>query len=179
MPVGYISINHSISFKMDLGNILLWSIITLLCVVPFIVLSNIAKKKKQQDLKALLDFAANHHFTITQYDLWFKSAIGLDEAKQAIVFVSNLRGTPVEQWVMLEDIQKCQINETSRMVGGQDQSSKVVDKFELVFSSSKGNTAFEFFNVNSGNLTPTIEYQLAEKWSKMANERIAALVQAK
>ena len=164
---------------MDLGNILLWSIIALLCVVPFIVLSNIAKKKKQQDLKALLDFAANNHFSITQHDLWFKSAIGLDETKQAIVFVSSLRGAPVAQWVLLEEVQKCQINETSRMVGGPDQSSKVIDKFELVFTSNKGNTSFEFFNVISGNLTPTIEYQLAEKWCKIANERIASKAQTK
>lgn len=164
---------------MDLGNILLWSVIILLCVVPFIVLGNMAKKKKQQDLKALLDFAVSNHFSISQYDLWFKSAIGLDETKQAIVFVSNLRGTPVAQWVLLEDAQKCQINETSRMVGGQDQSSKVIDKLELVFSGKQGNTSFEFFNVNSGNLTPTIEYQMAEKWSAIANERIASKAQAK
>lgn len=164
---------------MDLGNILMWSIITLLCVVPFIVLSNNAKKKKQQDLKALLDFATSNDFSITQHDLWFKSAIGLDENKQAIVFVSSLHGAPVARWVLLEEVQKCQINETSRMVGGQDLSSKVIDKFELVFTSNKGNTSFEFFNVNSGNLTPTIEYQLAEKWSKIANERIASKAHAK
>jgi hypothetical protein len=167
---------------MDLGNILLWSVVTLICVVPFILLSRMAKKDKEKDLQALLDFAAKNHFSITQHDLWFKSAIGLDEAKQAIVFISRLHGTPLAQWILLEDIQNCRVVEANRTVNVADSTSKVVDKIELVFTprnSNNANVVLEFFNVNSGNLTPSFEFELAEKWSKIANEGVASLVQSK
>lgn len=156
---------------MDLGNVLLWTVITLLCVVPFIVLARNSKKNKQQSLQALQEFAAQHHASLNQQDHWFKSAIGLDENQGLLFFISELHGTQQKQWINLSEIQKCTVSDSSRMVGEQ----KVVDRIELLFSSGSNpkSVVLEFFNVNSGNLTPTIEFQLAEKWSKIANAHLS------
>lgn len=157
---------------MDLGNVLLWTVITLLCVVPFIVLARNAKKNKQQSLQALQEFAAQHNASIDQQDHWFKSAIGIDEKQGLLFFISELRGTQVKQWVPLAEVQQCSVQDSSRTIDGQ----KVVDRIELMLSSrnsSQNTVALEVFNVNSGNLTPTIEFQLADKWSKIVNAHLA------
>lgn len=86
-------------------------------------------------------------------------------------FISELHGTQQKQWINLSEIQKCTVSDSSRMVDDQN----VVDRIELLFSSGSNpkSVVLEFFNVSSGNLTPTIEFQLAEKWSKIANAHLA------
>lgn len=167
---------------MDLGNVLLWSVIAVICTAPFILMSRSAKKKKQASLKALRDFAAQHHASIDQEDHWLKFAIGVDEKQGSIFFLSELYGPQTTQWVKLSDIQKCRIEEKSRVVGVQGADHKVVDKLELVFSprnKDQNTVVFELFNVESGNVTLTTEYQLADKWSKIANAYIEALATSK
>lgn len=156
---------------MDLGNVLMWSVIAVICIVPFVIMSRNAQKEKQKSRQALQDFAAEHNASIDQEDHWMKIAIGLDEKQGLLFFLSELHGTQDKQWVNLSEIQKCTVSDSSRMVSGQ----KVVDKIELLFSirGNQNSVALEFFNVSSGNLTPTIEFQLAEKWSKIANAHLA------
>lgn len=156
---------------MDLGSVLLWTVITLLCVVPFIALARNSKKNKQQSFQALQEFAAQHKASIDQQDHWFKSTIGLDEKQGLLFFISELHGTQQKQWINLSEIQKCIVSGSNRIVGDQ----KVIDSIELHFSSGSNpkSVVLEFFNVNSGNLTPTIEFQLAEKWSKIANAHLS------
>lgn len=153
---------------MDLSNVLLWTVITLLCIVPFILLARNSKKNKQQFLKVLQEFAVQHHASIDQQDHWFKTAIGLDEKQGLLYFVRERQGTWSKQWVKLAEVQKCTIQDSSRLVDGQ----KVVDRIELLLNTLNGSVTLEFFNVNSGSLTPTIEFQLAEKWSKIVNAHL-------
>lgn len=155
---------------MDLGNVLMWSVIAVICIVPFVIMSRNAQKEKQKSRQALRDFAAEHNASIDQEDHWMKLAIGLDEKQGLLFFLSELHGPLNKQWIKLSEINKCTVGGNSRMVSGQ----KVVDSIELLFSfrSNQSSIALEFFNVNSGNLTPSIEFQLAEKWSKIADAHL-------
>lgn len=156
---------------MDLGNVLLWTVITLLCVGPFIVLARTSKKNKQQSSQALQAFAAQHNASVDQQDYWFKSAIGIDEKNGLLFFISELHGPQIKQCISLADVQKCSVQDSIRMIDGQ----KVVDRIELLLSARNGNQSsvvLDFFNVTSGNLTPTIEFQMAEKWSKIVNAHL-------
>ena len=165
---------------MDLGVTLTGVIIVLLCIIPFVIMSQNSKRKKQKKLQNLFDFAAKNQGNITQYDLWHKSSIGLDETNNTIFFVRTLQDKAITQVVKLEDIQKCQLINTSRALNDQDGHLKVIDKLELAFTPRDKQQAvivLEFFKVDSDSLTLTGELQLAEKWTNLANAQLNALVQ--
>lgn len=166
---------------MDLGVTLTGVIIVLLCIIPFVVMSQNSKRKKQQKLQDLFDFAAKNEGNITQHDLWHKSSIGLDETNNTIFFIRTLQDKAITQVVKLEDMQKCQLINTGRTLNDQDNGQvKVIDKLELAFTPRDKQQAaivLEFFKVDSDSLTLTGELQLAEKWTNLANVHINALVQ--
>ena len=164
---------------MDLGVTLTGVIIVLLCIIPFVVMSQNSKRKKQQKLQNLFDFAAKNEGNITQHDLWHKSSIGLDETKNTIFFIRILQDKEITQVVKLGDMQKCQLINTGRTLNEQESPIKVIDKLELAFTpkdKQQASIVLEFFKVDSDSLTLTGELQLAEKWANLANVHINALV---
>ncbi|MBK9489384.1 MAG: hypothetical protein IPO07_11795 [Haliscomenobacter sp.] len=164
---------------MDLGVTLTGVIIVLLCIIPFVVMSQNSKRKKQQKLQNLFDFAAKNEGNITQHDLWHKSSIGLDETNNTIFFIRTLQDKEITQVVKLGDMQKCQLINTGRTLNEQESPIKVIDKLELAFTprdKQQASIVLEFFKVDSDSLTLTGELQLAEKWTNLANVHINALV---
>ncbi|AEE53159.1 hypothetical protein [Haliscomenobacter hydrossis] len=164
---------------MDLGVTLTGVIIVLLCIIPFVVMSQNSKRKKQKKLQNLFDFAAKNQGNITQHDFWHKSSIGLDETNNTLFFIRTLQDKEITQVVKLEDMQKCQLINTNRIINDQDSQVKVIDKLELSFTPRDKQQAaivLEFFKVESDSLTLTGELQLAEKWTNLANAQINALV---
>ena len=164
---------------MDLGVTLTGVIIVLLCIIPFVVMSQNSKRKKQQKLQNLFDFAAKNEGNITQHDLWHKSSIGLDETNNTIFFIRILQDKEITQVVKLGDMQKCQLINTGRTLNEQESPIKVIDKLELAFTprdKQQTTIVLEFFKVDSDSLTLTGELQLAEKWANLANVHINALV---
>ena len=164
---------------MDLGVTLTGVIIVLLCIIPFVVMSQNSKRKKQQKLQNLFDFAAKNEGNITQHDLWHKSSIGLDETNKTIFFIRILQDKAITQVVKLGDMQKCQLINTGRTLNEQESPIKVIDKLELAFTprdKQQATIVLEFFKVDSDSLTLTGELQLAEKWANLTNVHINALV---
>ena len=165
---------------MDLGVTLTGVIIVLLCIIPFVVMYQFSKNRKQKKLQNLFDFAAKNEGNITQYDFWHKSSIGLDETNNTIFFIRTLRDKEITQAVKLEDMQKCQLINTSRTLNDQDSQIKLIDKLELAFTprdKQQDMIVLEFFKVDPDSLTLTGELQLAEKWTNLANAQINALMQ--
>jgi hypothetical protein len=162
---------------MDFGLIIIAIIIIAICIVPFIIMARNNKKKEQQILQALSDLAGKYKYTISQYDLWNHAAIGTDEGMNMIFFTKKNKIMESIQQVVLEDVQRCRIINSSRSVGNKGGHSNVIDKLDLAFTyqdRTKAETIFNIFDVDGDSLTVTKELYMAEKWNRLINEKINA-----
>lgn len=174
---------------MDTHTIIIVLIITVFCSAIFLLSSRSKKKNESQFLEALFGLAGKNKCKISKYERWNNSIIGIDETSSSIFAVRKLNDTEITEQIDLADIQKCRVNETSRIVNIASRTAvidgsntKAVDKIELEFyrwDKNKPGTLVEFYNVNYDSLNLGKELQIAEKWCKTVNDRIDLLAQKK
>jgi len=101
-------------------------------------------------------------------------AIGLDDDANFVFFFRKIKDQEIGKHINLSEFQSCKLINVSRTIDSKEQSSKVVDKVELVFitgAKNSSNAAFEFYNSeDSAQLNG--ELQFAEKWQIIINEQL-------
>lgn len=160
---------------MDQGTALVGLIIILLCAIPFVLMGLASRNKKKKILNGLMETAVRNHCNISRFELKNNFAIGIDDEAAMAFFKRNSKDSDVSQEVNLSEVQRCRVYNSTRTTGSKG-AANVVDRLELLFAfqdKTKGDASFEIFNTNHGSLTLTGELQLAEKWAKIFNEKIA------
>ncbi len=159
---------------MDSGTLIIGAIVIAICILPFILIGNSIKKRKNKLLHSLSGLAAQKESKITQYDLGSDLVIGLDENTDFLFFFKRLKEKEISEQVYLKDMQNCRFINTSRTVRNKNESYQVTDKLELCISPKAKNRPdiiLEFYNSDE-NLQLGGELQLAEKWAKIVNDKI-------
>ncbi len=141
---------------MDLGTTITVLVILLIGVIPFALMNRSNKKREREFLEALNKLAEENSSKISSHDIWSNSAIGMDEITNMLFFTIKAKGSQTVEQINIADIQKCKLINTSRNFSNNGVNSKIIDKLALVFT---------YFD----------KLQLAEKWSKMVNEKIVIL----
>jgi len=166
---------------MDFGTI--FTIIFLISCVLAIMLVNRNKKKKRDQFKqTLFELADKGNCKISESDLWNNTLIGIDKAAHQLFFIRANADNKATKEISLLEIQKCRVNNSSRMVTNGGSTHNVMDKIELVLSSrdpKQPETILEFYNTNRDNLFLNGELPLSEKWAGIVNENIAGIAQKK
>ncbi len=157
----------------------------LFCIILFVINNRNKRKKEKQFLQPLNRLAEKDNCKISQYDIWNNSVIGIDNLTNQVFFIKNAFEDEASQTIQLNEILKCRVNEVgrtmtlaSRTVGIKGNVIKAFDKVELVFinrDKNKPELIAEFYNKETGNLNLTGELQMAEKWCKIINDKIASL----
>lgn len=160
-------------------------IFILFCIILFVITNRNKRKKEKQFLLPLRRLAEKDNCEISQYDIWNNSIIGIDNLTNHVFFIKNIFNDETSLSIKLNEILKCRVNEVgqtitlaSRTVGIKGNVIKTFDKVELVFinrDKNKPDLVAEFYNKETGNLNLTGELQIAEKWCKIANDRITSI----
>ena len=156
------------------------SIVTLIMLailtLALIIISRVTQhKKKNKIIKELFDFAKENNCTITDYDYWSNTKIGIDKVTGMLFFIRAIKEKKDSMVVNLKDVLKCETSKAVRTISNGKDKQSVIDKLGLVFiSKNKNNTNhyLEFYNTESDNLGLNGELQLLEKWSDLANALI-------
>lgn len=159
---------------MDLGSTIVGAIIIIICIVPFILMSQSIKKRKRQMLQSLTKIATQHYCQITQYEFCGDFIIGIDKIKNFVFFYKKLKDKEVEQFIDLDNIQNCKVINLNRTITNKDGNHKVIDKLALDFipiSKDKTEITLEFFN-SDVSIQFSGELQSIEKWSKLINDQL-------
>ena len=164
-------------------------IFILFCIILFVLINRKKRKKEKQFLQPLNRLAEKDNCKISQYDIWNNSIIGIDNLTNQVFIIKNIFDDETFQNIKLTEILKCRVNEVGRTVslasrtpGIKGNVIKAFDKVELVFinhDKNKPDLIIEFYNKETGNLNLTGELQMAQKWCKIANDKIAALTERK
>ena len=150
----------------------------LICIILFVIINSNKKKKAKQYLLPLNELAENKNCTISRYDIWSDSVIGIDETQNIVFAIRKTKEKESSIEVNLAEIFRCRVAEVSRTSGPKEGSIKAFDRIDLVFSNkdkSKADVVVEFYNANTDRLTLSGELQLAEKWCTLINNKVASL----
>lgn len=163
---------------MDFGTSVIGMIFLLFCVIIFVILSRSNRKREKEVLQTLKRLAADNKCTITQYDTWNNSGIGIDKKTNIIFSTRNINNHSNSLQVMLPEMKKCKVvrsNTRGRHEGG---NFNAIEKIELVFTSldsSKPETIVVFYSADIDGPSLNGEIQVIEKWRKIANDQLSAL----
>ena len=163
---------------MDSSTTITVGIFILICIILFVIINSNKKKRAKQYLLPLNELAENKDCTISLYDIWSDSVIGIDETKNIVFTIRKTKEKETNLAVNLAEIFRCRVAEVSRTSGPKEGNIKAFDRIDLVFASkdkSKADVVVEFYNANTDRLTLTGELQLAEKWCKIVNDKITSI----
>jgi hypothetical protein len=163
---------------MELSTIIVGLIIIVVCAIPFVWM-NLHNKGKHKEFRNLFnELASIHGSAVIQYDAWKQAAIGIDAKGDRIYFVRKKTDGDTHIEIELADIQKCCDSVATRSVSAQSLSTSVTDRVILSFvPKAKGNQEImlEFYNVEFDSLMLRNEARMADKWSRIVNDKIALI----
>lgn len=154
----------------------------LLCIILIVLINRNKRKREQYFLLPLYGLAEKENCKVSRYDIWNNSIIGIDETTNFIFAIKKINGSETAQIINLAQMLRCRVVEISRTSGPKEGNIKVFDRIDLAFThvdKNKPESMVEFYNANADRLTLTGELQKAEKWCKIANDRITALAAIK
>ena len=166
----------------DTGTILTAVFFLLLCSVPFILLNISTRKREKQNLLLLKREAGKNNFTVSKFNSWGTTSIGIDEAANVVFFAKKTADGETGLQMAIAEAEKCRVANIKRTQSNEDGNYTLTEKLELVFEpkdKKKTETAFPFFNMAYDGAMLTGELQQAEKWCNIINEKITAIAQKK
>jgi hypothetical protein len=162
---------------MNFNFILGWSIAALI-IVSLIVITRLKNKSRdQKKLKPLLEYAAGYNSVITQYDIWDKTLIGLDNNMiKRLFFIRKIPDREIRETIILSEVSECRMYKTNRKVKYKSGFTEVIDRIDVILYlyNHRQEVCLEFFNTDYDNLTLTGELQIAQKWTEIIKNIINA-----
>lgn len=156
---------------MDTGSTIIGVVITVLCLLPFMLMS-VNRKRKEKQLLNLFDQASKkQNCTITKHEHCGDFVIGIDENKKGLFFLNYLKTNTDVYFVDLTKIQLCKVVTISRIHKADDIVHQITDRLELKltpFDKNSPEIKLEFFNSET-NVQMYGELQAIEKWNTLVN----------
>jgi hypothetical protein len=163
---------------MDLS-IALIAIVTIAAfVVPILLVSRAKKLRDKRFLQLLIEMARKTNNTISEYENFNNTAIGIDKNAFRLFFTRKTNAGDGAQLIDLKEVLRCRVVNTSNSVSRKENSYTVIEKIQLAFTyrdKNKPDTTMEFYNNDHDSLTISGELQIAEKWARIINENIAKI----
>lgn len=135
-----------------------------ICAMPFVVTSR-SRKSKEKKMKASLNDVANkHNCTISEHEIFGHYAIGVDQEKKFVFFISKSGEDLNQQYVDLSTIKTCEIANIGKSYARKE---KITERLLLNLFPKNNNepdTVFEFYDVEV-NFQLSGEFQSIQKWN--------------
>jgi hypothetical protein len=159
---------------MDSESTILGLAILLTCITPILILKIRSNLKKRKFTGLLYELAKKHNTTISQYDHWNASAIGLNKNGTQAFSISIYKDEEKQHELTLSSFTKCIVVNNNAGAAYKEGSFKVTNGIDLKLLSKNGQDALiNFYNIENDDPLLTDELELAEKWCKIINECIA------
>lgn len=158
---------------MDLGSVIVGTIILAFCIVPFVIMHYNSVKKENKMLQSLNEIAQQHNCKISQHEFCGDFVIGLDENINFVFFFKQKKEEAISRFVDLSEIQYCKAVKSTRTIQSKDGNISIPDRVELSYipaNKGKAETRFELYDEE--NMQISGELQLVDKWSKQINDRL-------
>lgn len=160
---------------MDWGTAIIGLITVFICIVPFVIMHYNRLKKENKMFQALIEIAKQNNGNISQHEFCGDFVLGIDDFNAFVFYFKQKREDAVSEFVDLSDIQTCQVVKKIRNIKNDIANLSIIERVELCFTSknmNKEETKFELYDEEI-NMQLSGELQLADKWVKIINDRLA------
>jgi hypothetical protein len=168
--------------NIDQGTILTAIFFLLLFSIPFILLNISHRKKVKQNLQVLNLEAEKFNLSVTKFNTWGNTSIGIDEAANVVFFTKKTTDGKTARQAALADTEKCRIANIKRTSYDGAEHYSITERLDLVLEArdkTKSETSFPFYDIEYDGGMLTGELQQAEKWCSIINDKIATIAQKK
>ncbi len=145
-----------------------------LFALPFVLDRRNRAGKKKRALLSLQQLALQHQCRIDQHELCGTVALGLDKGKNAIFYIREEKDGQSSKFAHLADIRSCNLVNALRSTKQGGAAIASTDRVQLNLlpkDASKAELYLEIFDAGSG-LQLNGELQVAERWSKLIQDRL-------
>ena len=159
---------------MNIGNLTIGIILAIICILPFVILSQQRKNKKKNRLKNLSIVASNQNCKINQHEFCGDYLIGIDNEKGVLFFNKQFKEKNEESSVQLSEFKECKI--LTRYQDIKDQSFKEVEQLSLSFIplvKGKSEVKLLFFDAEI-NMMLSGELDSIKKWQDILTKQMTA-----
>jgi hypothetical protein len=142
-----------------------------LCIILYALLKKNATGVAPT-LQTLINFAERNGSEITEHDNQDNLAIGLSLKDSKVYFLKLIEGQKVIHHVSTQEVRKPRLD--MKMRKSRNNGEEAVETIALVFQhkdSSKPPVKFEFYNLENDTLSVYGEFELAQKWLKILQEK--------
>jgi hypothetical protein len=164
---------------MKSGMVIMIGMIVLIFVVPSIWMYVRNLKNEKLFKNKLFNLASDSSCSISEFNFWKNSAIGIDKNRHRIFYVRDIKSEEFKKEIDLSAIQKCRILNASRSINSKNGNYTAIDRLELIFTfrdKNKPEVGLEFYNTTHDSLSLAGEVQLVEKWSGIVEKELAHII---
>lgn len=149
---------------MDSGTTIIGVIVTLLCILPFIIYSRNSAKKRKANFQAMIDLAHSKNYIITKKDDWKQHVIGIDELAKILFFSNDPTNPDSYKMIDLKEVQDCNLI--------KDNSNDVLKRLALEMEySDQSIVSLEFYNADK-SMGVINEFELVMKWYDIVSDNL-------
>jgi len=158
---------------MDSNSLIIGLILLAMCILPLYFFNLSRKRKQHRIMESLNNIAGSHNCRISHFDVCGELVIGWDEERKFVFYHRKSNDITSELYMDLAAVKGCKVIHSTRTVKLKDGNQKITERVELNFSqlNNGDEVKWEFFN-EEFNTQLNGELQLAEKWSKMINNKL-------
>ena len=162
---------------MDWGTAIIGIVTMALCTLPFVIDYRNRNKREKLLLLSLKNTAQQQNCQISQYESCGDFSIGLDEHKNFVFFIKQMKESAISQYADLSEFHACQAAKKTRTLKKKEGNVSITERVELCFipkNKNKRETRFELYDEEK-NKQPSGEVPFVDKWSNQINARLKTI----
>ena len=143
-------------------------LISLLGILPFILFTYLGRKASIKSKRIIKDLLKKEDFNCNQKELWNNNFIGIDEAKNTLLFIKLTTPQNQIERINLNEVKSCLINKTTRDYKRDKKIEYELQtlNLELTFISDKTKLTLNFYEITD-MFSEDFEMKRAENWQKL------------
>ncbi|MEZ4792189.1 MAG: hypothetical protein R2783_01545 [Gelidibacter sp.] len=158
---------------MKISEYVVTGIITILGVTPFIWFTYIGKKASGKSKSVIKDLLKEESLDFHQKEFWNHNFIGIDEAKNSLLFIKIKSPENEIAKIDLNDVKSCKIQKSTRDYKRDKRMESELQTLDLqlVFESKRPTVDFNFYDIED-HLSEDFEMKRAEKWQQLILQNV-------
>lgn len=118
---------------METGNVILGVILITISILPFYLMHRHKAGKRKKVLASLKNLAETKNCSLADFEYCGDIMIGIDVSNTRVFFIRKTKSGMQEFIIDLTQMKTCKVNNTSRSVGSDASSVRVIEMLELSF----------------------------------------------
>lgn len=160
---------------MDTTLTLVDALIVACMFVPIFVLIRIGNSTKRKLYKQFKTLAQKNGLNISEKEFWGNAYIGIDTAKQKLLFLRSEKDSFYDDLIDLKTIKECKVISLVRSIKIKHKKENILEKVDLQIYLTRNGTTMNSLNFYDHDrvFSENLEVMRAEKWKNIIQDQLS------